>query len=101
MDIMGVKEVSWTLVVVNDEVGTAICWAATKWETLPRWPGGGLDRRHTGKRTNGKVTTILRRRFFPMKDEDFSNDRLVVIVSFRKPTVLTGCWGMLVPVTWE
>jgi len=36
MDIMGVKEVSWTLVVVNDEVGTAICWAATKWETLPR-----------------------------------------------------------------
>lgn len=26
--------------------------------------GGGLDRRHTGKRTNGKVTTILRRRFF-------------------------------------
>ena len=79
MDIMGVKEVSWTLVVVNDEVGTAICWAATKWETLPRWP----------------------RRFFPMKDEDFSNDRLVMIVSFRKPTLLTGCWGMLVPVTWE
>lgn len=41
MDIMGVKKVSWALALVNDEVGTAICWAATKWETFKRWVGKG------------------------------------------------------------
>ena len=95
MDIMGVKEVSWTLVVVNDEVGTAICWAATKWETLPRWPGGA------GPETHRKTNERKSHNHFETKDEDFANDRLVMIVSFRKPTVLAGCWGMLVPVTWE